>query len=80
MREFTLIRMQIVDRPLEEVFEFFSDARNLATITPPWIRFDIVTPEPIEMFAGATIDYSIKLHGIPMKWRSEITAWEPPVR
>jgi ligand-binding SRPBCC domain-containing protein len=80
MREFTLIRTQIVDRPLEEVFEFFADARNLATITPPWIRFDIITPEPIEMRTGATIDYSIKLHGIPMKWRSEITAWEPPVR
>jgi ligand-binding SRPBCC domain-containing protein len=80
MREFTLIRTQIVDRPLEEVFEFFSNARNLATITPTWIRFDIVTPEPIEMSAGTTIDYLIKLHGIPMKWRSEITAWEPPVR
>lgn len=80
MREFTLIRTQIVERPLEEVFEFFSDAKNLSTITPPWLSFRIVNADPVEMRTGTIIDYKIKLHGIPMKWRSEITAWEPPVR
>jgi ligand-binding SRPBCC domain-containing protein len=80
MKEFTLTRNQIVDHPLEEVFRFFADAQNLATLTPRWLRFDIVTPEPIEMLAGTIIDYTIRLHGFPMKWRSEITAWEPPFR
>ena len=80
MREFTLEREQVIDRPLHEVFAFFSDAQNLSVLTPDWLEFQIVTPLPIEMGAGTMINYRIKLHGIPMRWRSEITAWEPPYR
>jgi ligand-binding SRPBCC domain-containing protein len=79
-REFTLERAQVIERPLDEVFAFFSDARNLATITPDWLNFKIVSEQSIEMGAGTFIDYELKLHGIPLRWRSEITAWEPPVR
>lgn len=63
-----------------EIFPFFAEARNLQRITPPWLDFAIVTPPPIEMRAGALIDYRLKVHGIPLRWRTEITAWEPPVR
>ncbi len=63
-----------------EVFSFFADARNLETLTPPWLNFEIVTPGPIEMKRGTRIDYRLKLHGFPLRWRSEITAWEPPFR
>ena len=80
MREFTLKRSQTIERPLDEVFAFFSDAQNLSVITPDWLKFEIVTPTPIEMGAGTRIDYRIKLHGIPLPWQSEITAWEPPHR
>ena len=80
MREFTLDRSQTIDRPLGEGFAFFSDAQNLSTITPDWLKFRIVTPTPIEMGAGTLIDYQIKLHGIPLPWQSEITAWDPPHR
>lgn len=79
-REFVIERSQVIARPVEEVFEFFSDADNLAAITPGWLRFDIVTPAPIEMAVGTLIDYRIRLHGIPMRWRSVITAWDPPNR
>lgn len=64
--------------PLVEVFEFFSDAYNLEEITPPWLHFSVQTPAPIEMKRGALIDYRLRLHGIPIRWRTEITAWEPP--
>ena len=67
-------------KPLEEVFAFFSDPRNLQTLTPGWLDFSVLTPAPILMHPGVTIDYRLKLHGFPIRWQSEITAWEPPHR
>jgi len=69
-----------VPRPLEEVFAFFADAHNLDQLTPPWLAFHIETPAPIEMQAGTLIDYKLSVRGIPMRWRSEITVWDPPHR
>ena len=67
-------------RPREEVFAFFSDAANLDAITPPWVKFRTVTPGPIEMRVGTVIDHRLKIHGVPIRWQSKITAWEPPAR
>jgi len=67
-------------QPRDEVFQFFSDAFNLEQITPPWMTFSVVTPPPIEMRTGASIDYRLRLRGIPLRWRSKITCWEPPHR
>jgi ligand-binding SRPBCC domain-containing protein len=64
----------------EQVFAFFSEARNLQAITPGWLNFVVLTPEPIELCRGALIDYRLRVHGIPFRWQSEITAWEPPHR
>lgn len=75
-----LRREIVVPRPLEAAFTFFSDAENLNRITPPTLGFTILTPTPIEMRAGTLIDYRIRIHGIPMRWRTEIKAWEPPYR
>jgi ligand-binding SRPBCC domain-containing protein len=80
MDEFTLNRSQLIDRPIDEVFSFFADAKNLGTITPGWLDFRIATRAPIEMTEGVVIDYTLKLRGIPVRWQSEITAWEPPFR
>jgi ligand-binding SRPBCC domain-containing protein len=64
----------------EEVFEFFSRAENLEALTPPWLHFSILSPGPITMKVGTRIQYRLRLHGIPLGWESEITAWEPPHR
>jgi ligand-binding SRPBCC domain-containing protein len=69
-----------IPRPLAEVFPFFSEARNLELLTPPWLRFEVLTPEPIPMRIGTLIDYRLRVRGIPMRWRSEIAAWDPPHR
>ncbi|WP_010588343.1 SRPBCC family protein [Schlesneria paludicola] len=71
---------QWLPRPLDEVFEFFADAYRLQDLTPPFLNFQVLTPRPVDMFAGTTIDYRLKLHGIPIRWRSEITEWQPPLR
>lgn len=63
-----------------EVFRFFCDVSNLQTITPEWVNFRLLTPLPIEMKAGTRIDYRLRVHGLPVRWQSEITVWEPPRR
>jgi ligand-binding SRPBCC domain-containing protein len=78
-RAFRLSVERIVEAELEEVFAFFAEPRNLERITPPWLRFRIVG-EPPPMARGALIDYRLRLHGMPLSWRTEITDWEPPHR
>jgi ligand-binding SRPBCC domain-containing protein len=67
-------------QPREKVFAFFSDAQNLDLITPPWLHFRTLTPGPMEMRPGAVIDYRLRIHGFPLRWRSKITEWRPPTR
>jgi len=76
----TLTAIQWLPRPIPDVFPFFAEAGNLDAITPPWLRFGVRTPQPIEMRVGARIDYRLRLHGLPVRWQSEITAWQPPHR
>lgn len=65
-------------QPLGVVFAFFSDIANLQRITPPELNFSILTPLPVAMQEGATIDFMLSLMGIPFKWQTEIAAWKPP--
>ena len=67
-------------RPRTDVFPFFGEARNLENLTPPWVRFEVLTPDPITMGAGTLIDYRIRIHGVPIRWQTEITCWDPPHR
>ena len=78
MKTFLFKTQQTLTQPRVEVFAFFSNAHNLAVITPPWLNFQVLTPAPIEMSRGTLIDYRLKLRGIPLRWQSEITEWNPP--
>lgn len=64
--------------PPEQLFPFFAEAGNLDAITPRWLHFSIVTPQPIQMRAGALIDYKLRVHGLPLRWRTLIREWQPP--
>ena len=61
----------------QEVFNFFSEAKNLETITPPWLNFKVTRMNSPKIQSGTLLDYKIKLHGIPLGWRTLIESWEP---
>jgi ligand-binding SRPBCC domain-containing protein len=75
-----LERSQRLALPAARAFAFYADALNLEAITPPWLAFRVATPGPIEMRSGTLIDYRLRLHGVPVRWRTRIAVWEPPER
>lgn len=80
MNTYLLAKEQRVPRPPDEVFAFFEKPENLARITPPWLAFRMVTATPLAMRQGALIDYTIRVMGLAWKWRTLISAYEPPNR
>ena len=78
MSEHILTRELALDLSIKTVFDFFADAGNLERITPPELNFHIITPQPIDIEKGTLIDYQLKMRGFPIKWRTEISKWNPP--
>lgn len=80
MSEHVLERSQRVEVTPEQAFAFYGDALNLEPMTPPWLHFEVLTPKPIVLAAGALLDYRLRLHGVPVRWQTRIEIWEPPLR
>ena len=78
MQVFSLHNGVWLPKPLREVFPFFSEARNLEELSPAWLRFEVLTNGPVIMAEGVKIDYRLRLRGVPIRWQSEITKWDPP--
>ncbi len=78
MTDHILQREQRLPGRPADVFAFFADAGNLEAITPPLLRFRVVTPPPIVMGPGTLIRYRLRVRGVPLGWLTEITRWEPP--
>lgn len=76
----TLTTELLLPHPRDAVFPFFADAFNLEAITPPLLHFSVLTAPPLTMAPGLRIDYRLRLHGLPLRWQSEISVWEPPHR
>lgn len=75
---YILRREQWIERPIDQVFAFFADARNLEQITPPWVGFKILSMSTDCIEEGTIICYRLRLHGVPLHWRTKICAWDPP--
>ena len=73
---YTFYKEQFVPSDLDTVFEFFSRPENLEKITPSSMGFNIITPTPIDMKEGTIIDYTVKIKGVPMRWRTMITSYK----
>lgn len=80
MKTFSLKRSLWLPQPREKIFEFFSNPHNLDRITPTWLKFKVLSPPSTVIRAGTSLDYRLRIHGIPIRWRSEISVWQPPDR
>ena len=79
-RRWQLEQIQLIPKPRSDVFAFFADARNLERLTPDNLGFNILTPVPIEMKTGTLIEYSLRLYGLTLRWRTLIEMFEPESR
>jgi ligand-binding SRPBCC domain-containing protein len=77
---FRLEALQFLPCPRAQLFEYFCDAFELENLTPTWMHFSVVTPSPIHIAPGTLIDYRLRVHGVPLRWQSRISEWEPPLR
>lgn len=79
-RVWVITAVQTLPRPIAEVFPFFADAFNLEKLTPPFLNFRVLTPKPIDIRTGCIIDYTLRVHRVPLGWKTEILDWDPPRR
>src|SRR5438105_3535825 len=75
---YELRRETVIPRPRPEVFQWFSDAGNLQILTPEFLHFRILTPQPITMRPGAEIEYALRVRGVPVRWKTTIETWDAP--
>ena len=77
MKEEVFTSLQDLPAPRGEVFTFFSDPANLEALTPPWLRFEVLTARPLPQGKGALFDYRIRVRGLPIRWRTLIETFVP---
>ncbi len=77
MKPYVLEREQMIERDRSEAFAFFSDAFNLERITPPFLRFRVLTARPVAMAAGTLLEYKLSLFGVTFRWKTLIEEWSP---
>lgn len=80
MKTYWLRKSIWLPQPRGKIFEFFANPGNLDRLTPSWLNFAILTPATKPMKPGILLDYKLRIRGIPIRWQSEIAAWEPPHR
>lgn len=78
MKVYQLKRTQQLPFPINHVFSFFEDPKNLEKLTPHFLKFQTLTPTSVKMHTGAVIDYSLNVWALPIRWTTLITDYNPP--
>lgn len=74
MKIFRLKKIQKLPIDKKTAWNFLSDPKNLKTITPERMGFDIISGANRKMFEGQIIQYKVKpFKGVSTKWVTEIT-------
>lgn len=60
-----------------DVFPFFADERNLEKLTPASLKFHVLNKSTTTIQEGTIINYRLKIHGVPIRWKTLIESWEP---
>ena len=68
---------QWVPQTIKQTFSFFKEAKNLERLTPKFLNFKILNQSTQEIEDGTILTYRLSIHGIPFKWKSKITDWNP---
>ena len=68
-----LEKYQWIDTPPTEVFKFFTQETNLEKLTPDYLHFKVMSKSTQSISKGTTINYKLKIHGIPCNWKSLIS-------
>jgi len=74
MKIYTLHKKQRIPISIDEAWDFLSSPKNLKTITPDYMSFDILSNIDRAMYPGQIIQYIVTpILGIKTKWVTEIT-------
>lgn len=73
MKIYSLDESQLVHASMEDCWDFFSQPKNLQTITPAYMNFNIIQGAAERMYNGQIIEYTVSpVLGIKMGWVTEI--------
>jgi len=77
---YRLRSVSVVDSPREDVCEFFARPENLGVMTPRTMQFEILESSDERTKTGSEFRYRIRLHGVPMPWKTRIETFDAPDR
>ena len=80
MKTYTFSAEQFIPVSLDKAWDFFSSAKNLSRITPPDMRFKIISElKEDDIYENMVIDYIVRpILGIPLKWKTVISRVNKP--
>jgi ligand-binding SRPBCC domain-containing protein len=80
MADYIIERRLWLPRPRPDVFAFFVDPRNLGAVQPAWAQPRWLAEPPVQLEAGAFLDFAVRMAGVSVRWRVMVREFDPPFR